>query len=176
MRINFVLLLFGVLPIAAQKPYSHELKEHEQKKMAPYVTSPQAIVDKMLEMAELRPTDVVYDLGCGDGRILITAAQKFHVRGVGIELSPLLVDTTQLRVKQLGLQDLISIRQGHIMDVNFSDADVVTLYLETSSNEMLRPNLESISRTELGSSRMTSRFGAGEFRASKRFWRSTALM
>jgi len=142
MRFTFVLLLLGLLPAAAQTPYSRDLREHEQQRLAPYVVSPQPIVDKMLEIANVRPGELVYDLGCGDGRILITAAQKFKARAIGIELSDRLVRMTVSAVRQLGLQDQVTVRQGHLLEVNFSDADVVTLYLETSSNEMLRPNLE----------------------------------
>jgi len=96
----------------------------------------------MLELANIRPGEVVYDLGCGDGRILIAAARKYHARGVGIELSNRLVETANTMVQHAGLLDLITIRQGHLLNVNFSDADVVMIYLETASNELLRPNLE----------------------------------
>lgn len=141
MRCTFVLLAVGMLPLAAQTPPARELRD-PSRSLAPYVTSPQPIVDRMLDLAEVKPGELVYDLGCGDGRILITAAERYKARGVGVELSERLVRMTTDRVKHLGLSDLITIRQGHLMDVDLSNADVVTLYLETSSNEMLRPNLE----------------------------------
>jgi len=139
MRFTTVLLLLGLLPAAAQSPYYP--REQEQR-MAPFVVSPPLIVDKMLEMAHLQPGELVYDLGCGDGRILITAAQKYHARAIGVELSEKLVQMTVASVRRMGLQDQVTVRQGHLLEFNFSDADVVTLYLETASNEMLRPNLE----------------------------------
>jgi len=96
----------------------------------------------MLELAAIKPGEIVYDLGCGDGRILIAAAQKYHAKGVGIEISNRLVAAASDMVRRYTLQDLVTIRQGHLLNVDFSDADVVMIYLETASNEMLRPNLE----------------------------------
>jgi SAM-dependent methyltransferase len=142
MRLTLVLLLtLGSFPAAGQKPLQRDLREHE-KTLAPFVLSPQPIVDRMLELANLRAGELVYDLGCGDGRILITAAQKYKARGVGIEISPKLVEMTTALVKRLGLDGQIQIRLGNILETKFSDADVVTLYLETNSNELLRPAME----------------------------------
>ncbi|HYO80920.1 MAG TPA: class I SAM-dependent methyltransferase [Bryobacteraceae bacterium] len=139
MRCIFVLLVLALLPAAAQKPLTRDLRDQS---LAPYVSSPQPIVDRMLDMAGVKPGETVYDLGCGDGRILITAAKRYKAKGVGIELSDKLVKMTGDQIKRLELGDQITIRQGHLLHVDLSPADVVTLYLETSSNEMLRPNLE----------------------------------
>jgi len=136
----------GLLPVAAQRPLPRELREPSQN-LAPFVTTPQPVVERMLELAAIKPGEIVYDLGCGDGRILIAAAQKYHARGVGIEISNRLVQTASDMVRRVSLQDLVTIRQGHLLDVNFSDADVVMIYLETASNEMLRPNLEKYLKT-----------------------------
>jgi SAM-dependent methyltransferase len=141
MRSMTVLVALGVLPLAAQKPLSRDLRE-PSRNLAPYVTSPQPVVDRMLEIAAVKPGETVYDLGCGDGRILITAAQRFNARGVGVELSARLVKMTLDNLKRLNLHEQITVRQGHLLEVDLSDADVVTLYLETGSNELLRPNLE----------------------------------
>lgn len=141
MRLTFVFLLVGIVPLAAQQPFSRDVREHA-KSLAPFVPSPQPIVDRMLDLADVKPGDTVYDLGCGDARVLITAAQRFKAKGVGIELSPMLVRTASSSVKRLNLQDQISIRQGDLRNVNLEGADVVTIYLETSTNEMLRPILE----------------------------------
>jgi len=112
------------------------------KRLAPYVPSPPEIVEKMLDAAELKPGEVLYDLGSGDGRVLIAAAKKYKAKAVGIEISPKLVKLAQQRIRQEGLQDQCRVIQGDIREVNLSDADVVVLYLLTSSNELLRPNLE----------------------------------
>lgn len=96
----------------------------------------------MLDVAGVRSGETVYDLGCGDGRILITAAQRFKAKGVGVEISDKLVRSTTEQIKRLNLQDQVKVIHGNLLDVNLQGADVVTLYLETASNDMLRPNLE----------------------------------
>lgn len=110
--------------------------------LAPYVGSPVPVVERMLELANLRTGETVYDLGCGDGRILIVAAQKHRVKAVGVELSERLAKSTTDSLKKLGLSDLASVIHGDLMDVNLADADVVTLYLLRDSNDLLRPKLE----------------------------------
>ncbi len=110
--------------------------------LAPYVGSPVPVVERMLELAKLRAGETVYDLGCGDGRILIVAAQKHRVKAVGVELSERLAKSTTESLKKLGLSDLASVIHGDLMDVNLSGADVVTLYLLRDSNDLLRPKLE----------------------------------
>ena len=110
--------------------------------LAPYVGSPEHAVDKMLEVAKLKPGETLYDLGCGDGRILIAAAAKYKVKAVGIEISDHLARTASEHVKKAGLQGQIKIIHGDFMKTDLSDANVVTLYLATAANDTLRPNLE----------------------------------
>jgi ubiquinone/menaquinone biosynthesis C-methylase UbiE len=110
--------------------------------LAPYIPSPQIVVDRMLELARIRPGETLYDLGSGDGRILITAAQKFKAKAVGIEMSPDLCKSTMAKVERLGLQDLVKVMQANLLKVDLSPANVVTIYLLTSSNSRLKPNLE----------------------------------
>ena len=145
MYLLIAFLLVGVIPCAAQGQFSRHVREYSQS-MAPYVTSPQLIVDRMLQAASLKSGDVIYDLGCGDGRVLITAAQKYRVRAVGVEISESLAKTTEARVRKLSLQDQIQIIHGNLMNVNLSPADVVFIYLETGSNDLVRPNLEKFLR------------------------------
>jgi protein-L-isoaspartate O-methyltransferase len=130
-------LLYGQTPRA--KHYSNSL--------APYVVSPQQIVDRMLELADLKPGEMVYDLGSGDGRILITAVQRFRAKAVGIEISDALVDSTNDRIRRFGIQNQARVIHGDFMTVDLSPADVVTIYLATDSNEILRPNLEKYLKT-----------------------------
>lgn len=120
-----------------------DLQKFRQESLAPFVPSPPQVVEKMLEAAGVKPGETVYDLGCGDGRILITAARKYGARGVCIELSPELAERTARQVRALGLQDRIRVIQGNLLDADLRSADVVTLYLLTSSNERLKPKLES---------------------------------
>lgn len=113
-----------------------------ENNLAPYVPSPQPVVDKMLEASQLKPGEMLYDLGSGDGRIVITAARKFGAKAVGVELSPDLCHSARREVEALGLSDQVSIIQSDLMKVDLSPADVVTLYLLTSSNARIKPMLE----------------------------------
>jgi precorrin-6B methylase 2 len=141
MRCAIALICLSVLPSVAQVRLPRDVQEHA-KNLAPFVVSPQPIVDRMLDVAGVKSGETVYDLGCGDGRILITAAKRFNAKGVGVELSEKLVDSTNDNLKRMNLQDQIKIIHGHLLEVNLQPADVVTIYLETGSNDLLRPNLE----------------------------------
>jgi len=121
-------------------------QQFSKESLAPFIPSPQIVVDKMLQAGRVKPGDVVYDLGSGDGRIVITAAQKFRARAVGVELRADLCKSTQARIKALGLEDRVKLIHGNLLNVDLSPADVVTLYLLTSSNERLRPNMEKYLR------------------------------
>ena len=110
--------------------------------LAPDVPTPQPIVEKMLEAGHVKPGELVYDLGSGDGRVVITAAQKFGARAVGIEIRPDLCRIATERIKAAGLEDRVKIVQGSALRVDLSPADVVTMFLLTTSNERLKPALE----------------------------------
>jgi protein-L-isoaspartate O-methyltransferase len=110
--------------------------------LAPYIPSPQLVVERMLDAARLKPGEMVYDLGSGDGRVVITAAQKYKANAVGIEISDILCESATKKVHALGLMSLVTIVHDNALKVDLSPADVVTLYLLTSSNARLRPNLE----------------------------------
>jgi len=114
--------------------------------LAPNVRSPQRAVDRMLQIAKLKPGDTLYDLGCGEGQILITAAQRYNVKGVGIEISRELAQTAAEKVRKAKLQDQITIIHGDFMKTDLSRANVVSLYLAPLANESLRPNLERFLR------------------------------
>ena len=96
----------------------------------------------MLTAAHLKPGEMVYDLGCGEGRVVMMAAQKFHARAVGIELSKDLYERTLNHVKQLGLENQITIVNANALHYDLSPADVVTIYFLTRSNSRLRPIFE----------------------------------
>lgn len=110
--------------------------------LAPYVAAPDQAVDRMLQMADPRPGETLYDLGCGDGRIVIAAAERYKVKAVGIEISARLAAEAAANVKRDGLQKLVKVIHGDFMKANLSGANVVTLYLATSANRLLRPKLE----------------------------------
>jgi len=111
--------------------------------IAPFVASPLPVVRRMLVLAELKPGEILYDLGAGDGRAVIMAAQEFGARAVGIELREDLAKKALQTVYQLGLQDRVTILHSNLFDVDISPADVVFLYLTTSANEKVKPKLEA---------------------------------
>ena len=116
------------------------------EKLAPFVPSPMEVVDRMLQLARVTPDDVVYDLGSGDGRIVIRAAQIFGAKSVGVELDRGLAEESRKNVSELKLEDKVTIIQGDLLQTDLSPATVITLYLLVSANEMLRPILEKTLR------------------------------
>ena len=141
MRIVFfpVLVLTAaaaLVPAYGQAKYSN--------KLAPYVTSPQRVVDRMLEMAAVKSNETVFDLGCGDGRVLFTAVQKYRAKAVGVEIDAKLVESTRAEAQKMAMGNRLRVIQGNLLDADLTEADVVTLYLLTQSNEMLRPRLEKM--------------------------------
>ena len=106
-----------------------------------FVPTPNDVVNKMLEMAQVTSADVVYDLGSGDGRIPITAAQKYGARGVGIDINPERIREANENLKNSGVADKVKFVQGDLFESSFSEATVVTLYLLNSLNAKLRPKL-----------------------------------
>jgi SAM-dependent methyltransferase len=105
---------------------------------APWVPTPMSMVHKMLKMAEVGSDDIVYDLGCGDGRIIVTAARRYGARAVGIELDPLRYLWCQLLITVLGLRDRVQIVFGNFFNLDLSPADVVTCYLLRDTNKKLQ--------------------------------------
>jgi len=110
--------------------------------LAPHVPTSEEVVRKMLELAELKSGEKLYDLGSGDGRIIIMAAKDFGARTVGIELRADLVQFTRKKIEEFGLTEKVRVIHGDLMQADIADADVVTLYLTTSANEKITPKLE----------------------------------
>ncbi len=106
-----------------------------------FVPTPQAVVDKMLELAEVKPGDVVYDLGCGNGRIVVTAAKKYGVKATGFDINPERIRESLENVKENHVENLVTIRQEDIFTLDLSQASVITLYLLPSLNVKLMPQL-----------------------------------
>jgi SAM-dependent methyltransferase len=109
--------------------------------LAPYIPSPEDVVERMLALAEVTRQDVVYDLGCGDGRIPIAAAKKYGARGVGVDIDPKLVAEARANARAAGVEALVEFRLENAMTTDVSPATVVTLFLLSSSNEKLKPSL-----------------------------------
>lgn len=109
-----------------------------------FVPTPREVVDKMLEMAQVKEDDVVYDLGCGDGRIVIAAAKKYKCKAVGFDLDDDRVREARAKVKAEGLEDLVTIEKKDLFEVDLKPARVVTLYLLPELNERLLPQLKQL--------------------------------
>jgi len=121
--------------------YSTDARVRAPGQLAPFDPTPQEVVERMLALAAVKKNDVVYDLGSGDGRVVVTAAKKYGVRGVGFEIDPGLVKLARENVRKQGVGKLVEIRQQDFMNADLSPATVVTLYLSYDGNLALRPKL-----------------------------------
>lgn len=122
---------------------NQELKEIRTPDIL-FVPTPQEVVDKMLELAEVKKDDLIYDLGCGDGRIVVTAAKKYGCKGIGYDIDPQRVIESLENVKNNNVEKLVRIEQKDIFTLDLSEASVVTLYLLTRLNVQLIPQLEKL--------------------------------
>lgn len=136
----------------------------QSKKIVPFVPSPQEVVDKMVELGGVKPGDVVYDLGSGDGRIVIAAAKR-GAKAVGFEIDGDLVKQSRENIRAAGVQDSAEIRQQDILTVDLSPASVVTMYLLPDVNLKLRPNL--LSQLKPGSRVVSHSFDMGDWKRDK---------
>ncbi len=170
-RWSFVLLFtLAVAAIVAWQFYSPDSPEvavsaGTQESLAPFVPTPQDVVDRMLELAEVTSRDVVYDLGCGDGRIVITAARKYGAQGMGFDIDPERIRDSVANAKAAGVDNLVSFKQQDVMTVDVSPASVVTLYLLTASNLKLRPLLTK--QLKPGSRIVSHMFSMGDWEPAK---------
>ena len=132
-----ILTIVGLMPIAAQ-----QAAKPSRTPDIHWVPTPPAVVDAMLKLADVKASDVVYDLGCGDGIIVTTAAQKYGARAVGIDIDPQRVKEATERAQKMGVSDKVKIVQGDLFEADIQEASVVTLYLLTSLNVKLMPKLK----------------------------------
>ena len=130
-----------------------------------YVPTPQAVVDKMLELAKVGKNDVIYDLGSGDGRIPITAAQKFGTQGIGIDIDPERIKEANANAQKAGVTDKVKFLQQDLFTTDFSKATVVTLYLLPELNVKLRPQL--FKQLKPGTRIVSHAFDMGDWKPEK---------
>lgn len=136
------------MPAAAGFPGIQLLRQSANPpSLAPYEPTPMPLVEAMLELAEVQSDDVVFDIGSGDGRIVIAAAELFRARAVGIEIDSDLVTRSRKTVEEKGLSEQVRIVHANALDVDLSPADVVTLYLTPDGLRLLRPHLEATLRS-----------------------------
>jgi len=131
----------------------------------PYVPTTEPAVDEMLKLANVQKSDVLYDLGCGDGRIVVTAAKKFGTRGVGIDINPVRISEARANAKKNGVEHLVQFIEADLFEAKISDATVVTLFLLPSVNLKLKPKL--LSDLKPGTRVVSNTFDMGEWKAEK---------
>jgi cyclopropane fatty-acyl-phospholipid synthase-like methyltransferase len=120
-----------------------ETEKVSRMSIAPFVQTPLEVAKKMLELAQIKSGESLFDLGCGDGRLIILAAKDIGAQSTGIELREDLVERARTEIKRLNLEGKVKVIHGNFFDVSVTDANVVTLYLTSSANERLRPKLEA---------------------------------
>jgi SAM-dependent methyltransferase len=160
-----VLVFSGFLaappPAAAQDLTWQAFKGYD----VPFVPTPVEVVDEMLRLAGLKAGDVLYDLGCGDGRIVIAAAKRYGVRAIGIDIDPLRIRESEANAAAAGLAGKVRFLQQDLFETDFRDATVITMYLLTSVNMRLRPKL--LSGLKPGTRLVSHSFEMGEWRPDK---------
>lgn len=159
---------------AQEQPSSQTASSSDQAQAAPltqaptrepdvvYVPTPPAVVNEMLRLADVKANDVVYDLGSGDGRIVITAAQERGARGVGIDINPQRIQEANANAQKAGVSDRVEFRQADLFQTDFSEATVVTLYLLPELNLKLRPKL--LSELKPGTRIVSHAFDMGDWK------------
>jgi ubiquinone/menaquinone biosynthesis C-methylase UbiE len=133
--------LAAVRPLGAQPATKLEPYQYPRELDVPYVPTRAQVVEEMLRLAQVKPADVVYDLGCGDGRIVIMAVEKFGARGVGIDIDPKRIEEARANAAKAGVADRAEFRLGNLFDADIRPATVVTLYLLPEINLRLKPKL-----------------------------------
>jgi SAM-dependent methyltransferase len=160
-----VLVLTGFFlapqPAAAQDLTWQAFKGYD----VPYVPTPVEVVDEMLRLAGLKAGDVLYDLGCGDGRIVIAAAKRYGVKAIGVDIDPLRIQECEANAAAAGLTGKVRFLQQDLFETDFRDATVITMYLLTSVNIRLRPKLLADLRP--GTRLVSHSFEMGEWRPDK---------
>jgi len=142
----------------------------------PYVPTPPEVVETMLKLGDVKKGDVVYDLGCGDGRIVIMAAQKFDARGTGVDLNPERIKEAEENARKAGVSDRVRFIEKNLFDVDIHDATVVTLYLLPDVNLKLRPKL--LRELKVGTRILSHQFDMVDWKPDKKVevsWRSVYL-
>jgi ubiquinone/menaquinone biosynthesis C-methylase UbiE len=141
MFLRSVLLAFVLLSPLGSAADAQEASKPARKLDVWFVPTPHEIVDRMLDVAGVRPGDVVYDLGCGDGRMVIAAAKKFGTRGIGVDLDPVRIREARANAKREGVEDLVTFEVGDMFETDIREATVVMLYLLPELNRRLKPKL-----------------------------------
>ena len=161
-------VMLASAPLAAQQGDVH--------RDVPYVPTPPDVVEAMLNLGGVKKGDIMYDLGCGDGRIVIMAAQKFGATGTGVDIDPERIKEAEENAKQAGVTGRVRFLQMNLFDADFHDATLVTLYLLPEVNIRLRPKL--LKELKVGTRIVSHQFDMGEWKPDKQVsmdWRTLYL-
>lgn len=155
-----------VVAQAGRPAYAQDPADYRGRGLdAPYLPTPQSVVDDLLALARVDGNDVLYDLGCGDGRIVITAAQKFGTRGIGIDIDRVRIDEANENARRAGVTDRVRFKQEDIFECDFREATVVALYLLPEVNLRLRPIL--LQKLRPGSRVVSHDFHMGDWKPDR---------
>lgn len=153
-------LVLSALPLAAQ--WEDDWGEYD----VPYVPTPPEVVEAMLKLAKVSKNDIVYDLGCGDGRIVIAAAKTYQATGVGVDINPERISEAEENAREAGVADRVRFVEEDLFKVDFHEATVVTLYLLSSVNIKLRPKL--LEELKPGTRIVSHMFDMGDWEADEK--------
>lgn len=158
-QFNYSLILFFILG-------SLQLNAQNIALDVPYVPTPQKVVVGMLELADVKKGEVVYDLGCGDGRIVITAAKEYGATGIGVDLNPVRIEEANTNAEEAKVKDKVTFHVDDLFNFDFSKADVLALYLLPDVNMKLRPKIQS--EMKPGSRIVSHAFDMGDWEPNKK--------
>jgi SAM-dependent methyltransferase len=156
---HLVVALLSIAILGGQSP------KPKREPDVPYVPTTEAAVQEMLKLADVKKSDVVYDLGCGDGRIVIAAAKSFGARGVGIDINPQRISEAKQNAKTAGLEKLVRFEENDLFQADIQQATVVTLFLLPQINLKLRPKL--LQDLKPGTRIVSNTFDMGDWKPEK---------
>lgn len=161
----FGLAIF-LVPLAAPAPVPGSAWAETQRLDVPYVPTPQPVVDKMLEMANVTGSDYVIDLGSGDGRIAVTAAKRYDAKAVGVDIDPERIKEARANAQAAGVEDKVQFKQEDLFKTDISKATVLTMYLIPNVNMKLRPRL--LSELKPGTRIVSHNYDLGDWEPERR--------
>ena len=164
MRLHTIVLSLALLVLLAPLTLAQTAQPKHQLDV-PYVPTTEEAVKAMLKLADVKKSDVVYDLGCGDGRIVIAAAKDYGAHGVGIDINPERIQEAEGNAKKAGVQNLVRFEENDLFDADIHNATVVTLFLLNSVNERLLPKL--LKDLKPGTRIVSNTFTFGDWKADK---------
>jgi len=160
--LSFSLLVVAALSVAVAAAQNAQPRREPD---VPYVPTSEEAVQAMLKLADVKKTDVVYDLGCGDGRIVIAAAKNFGARAVGIDINPVRISEAKENARKAGIENLVRFEEGDLFQADIHQATVVTLFLLPTVNLRLRPKL--LGELRPGTRIVSNTFDMGDWTADK---------